>query len=181
MQNWTIPQDFKTWQGAIEKRLKTQERRPQIRTASDLMGPALGPYAVEVVDWNSDEAAFNAMIYSEPGAANTPGDGWFIGWSTGNKGGDGLQWACTFMVNSNWKPTLWVRQFTDPTDSGMRIYTAWFPLGGEDEDSIWDPVLPAGVTVEPWPGGIRVTWDGTIDGGGSIPLPGFRNLEITVE
>jgi len=61
--------DTDDWMRRIEKRLMHEERRPQIRTASDLMGPGLGPKAVQLFDWNDDITLFNGFFWSEPGPA----------------------------------------------------------------------------------------------------------------
>lgn len=42
----------------------------------------------------------------------------------------------------------------------------------------WTPVQPIGFTCESASGGINCSWTGEIEGGGTIPIPGFRNLEI---
>lgn len=184
-QNWTVPTDFLSWKAAIEKRLANQERRFNPRQASDIMGPVLGPYAVKILDWNSEEAMFDGIVYSEPIALNAPEDGkYFMGWTNGTSAGFGLQWATEYRVENTWTPLLWVRRFWDIGDESTRMFSEWVRVNAderdEEEEPIWQPVKPAGFTAEPWPGGIRCTWDGSTEGGARIVVPGFRNLEIVV-
>lgn len=72
--SWRTNITFTDWMRDIEKRILNEERRPSIRSASDLMGPGAGPYAILTVDWNADETTFNGWFYSEPGAQNSPDD-----------------------------------------------------------------------------------------------------------
>ena len=44
--SWRTAQDMPDWMREVEKRVLHEERRPNIRTASDLMGPGLSPYSV---------------------------------------------------------------------------------------------------------------------------------------
>jgi|SRR5262245_5649356 len=82
------------WMRQVEKRLLREERRPQVHSASDLMGPGLGPYTVPTADWNSPETQFNGMFMSQPGAVNSPdgSTGW-IGMTQGTADGGGYQLA----------------------------------------------------------------------------------------
>lgn len=183
--NWRTPTNFNDWKEWVEKRLANQERRFNPRVASDIMGPVLGPYAVKVLDWNADEAQFDGIIYSEPIALNAPEDGkYFMGWTNGMAAGFGLQWATEYRVENTWVPVLWVRRFWDIGDGGTRMFSEWVKVNEDERDDesdpMWEPVLPTGFTAEAWPGGIRCTWDGSLDGGARVIVPGFRNLEIVV-
>lgn len=182
-QNWTIPEGFIAWKTSIEKRLASQERRFNPRVASDLMGPVLGPFATKILDWNSDEAQFDGIVHSEPIAQNAPESGkYFMGWTNGTATGFGLQWATEYQVENVWTPQLWVRRFWDVGDGSTRMFSEWVKVNAderdEEVDEIWEPVKPIGFTAVAAPGGINCYWTGEIDGGGVIPIPGFRNLEI---
>lgn len=181
--NWNTPHDFMGWKTSMEKRVTSQERRYYPRVAADIMGPVLGPFAVKVLDWNSDEAMYDGIVYSEEIALNSPEDGkFFMGWTNGNSAGFGLQWACEFVVEDVWTPWLWVRRFWEIGDGSTRMFSEWTKVNADEreDESIepWEPVKPVGFTVEAAPGGINCYWTGEIDGGGNIPIPGFRNLEI---
>ena len=71
-QNWRPVVGADDYFRQQEKRIMHEERRPQIRQASDLLGPGFGSRATAIADWNSDEAAFTGFFFTEPGAANAP-------------------------------------------------------------------------------------------------------------
>ena len=60
------------WMRDVEKRILHEERRPNIQTASDLLGPGIAPFSIWIDDWNAPETAFNGFFHSEPGAFNVP-------------------------------------------------------------------------------------------------------------
>lgn len=127
---WRIPQDFETQQRHLEKRLMNEERRPAVTRASDLLGPGAGPYAVQVFDWNSDDAAFVGVYYSSPdeGQSNSPDDAkHWIGETFGTAGGYGFQRATEVYTQppGTPSPNVQIRHFYSAT--GQRLYTDWQP------------------------------------------------------
>jgi hypothetical protein len=125
--NWREVQTGEDWMRSQEKRMLHEERRPQIKHASDLMGPAMGPYAVRISDWNQAETEFNGLVWSEPGALNTPnGAEWWIGQVIAQQGGFGVQTAWNYRTPGT--PALWVRTFS--LTGGTRSFTPWQQGGG---------------------------------------------------
>lgn len=132
--SWRVPQDFADLQRNSEKRQLNQERRPQVRTAADLLGPGLAPFAVEISDWNGDETAFNGFFWSQPGAINSPdvaNSKWYMGQSEATEDGFGLQWATEFrnIAGNAWPPRSFIRRFFDPGSAGTRSFSAWAEQG----------------------------------------------------
>lgn len=130
--NWRTNIDAADWIGSVEKRILHTERRPSITTASELMGPGMAPYAVELLDWDADETAFNGFFWSQPGAINSPDPGnnkWFMGGSEATVDGFGLQWAAEFndIAGDAWPSPAhrWERRFFDPGLSGTRTFSRW--------------------------------------------------------
>lgn len=115
--------DAKDWMRDKEKRLSNEEARPQIKQASDLMGPGLAPFAVKLSDWSSDEAAFNGIFYSDAGALNSPAPGasW-IGTVYATADGRGIQQVR--QLGGGAQPQAeYIRGFQSPL--GSRVYDAW--------------------------------------------------------
>lgn len=122
--NWNQPTNAGDYFRQIDKQMDRQERRPSLRQASDILGPGFGPYAQQVVDWNSDTAAFTGFFYSEPGAVNSP-DAlvWHIGQVISIPGGFGIQRVWQFH-ETDWPLPIWERRFNNFSGSG-RTYSAW--------------------------------------------------------
>lgn len=128
--SWRQPITFADLQRNGEKRQLNQERRPQVRTASDLLGPGIAPFAVEISDWNGDETAFNGFFWSQPGAINSPdptNSKWYMGQVEATEDGFGLQWATEFrdIPGNAWPPRSFIRRFFDPGSAGTRSFSAW--------------------------------------------------------
>lgn len=126
--NWPQAQTMADWMRQAEKRQLNSERRPQITQPSDILGPGIGPFSIQLFDWNADEAAFNGFWWSEPGAINSPdplNSKWFMGWSQGNEDGFGLQTATEFNNITTWPSSTWTRRFFDPGTGGTRSYSKW--------------------------------------------------------
>ena len=111
------------WMRRQEKRVLREERRPRITSATDLMGPGLGPRAVEIQDWSGEETEFNGYYYSRPGALHSPNNTkWWMGQSIAQVEGWGIQ-------------TVWdYRGTTMPIEShtrrfglvgGVRVFGPW--------------------------------------------------------
>lgn len=112
----------------VEKRILHEERRPNIRTASDIMGPGLGPYSVWINDWNADETAFNGMFHTDPGALNTPdGTRYWMGTSQATSEGYGFQRVTEYRDGNttlNWPRLTYLRKFFTPPGT-QRQFSAW--------------------------------------------------------
>lgn len=121
--NWNIPITDLDHRRQNEKRLQHQESRPMIRSAADILGPSIGPYAIETMNWSSDESAFNGLLYSQPGALNGPDDTKFwIGQVIASSDGFGIQMVREWRGAA--QPTdKYVREFSG--GGVVRTYTAW--------------------------------------------------------
>jgi hypothetical protein len=123
--SWRIPVGAEDWMREVEKRILHEERRPNIRTASDIMGPGLGPYSVLINDWNAAETAFNGMFHSDPNALNSPRvDGYWMGTSQATPDGYGLQKVTEYRDEASWPGGTWVRKFFTPPGT-QRQFSAW--------------------------------------------------------
>jgi len=112
----------------VEKRILHEERRPNIRTASDLMGPGLSPYSVLINDWNAAETAFNGFFHTDVGALNTPGsDRMWMGTSQATSDGYGLQRVTEYrgpLTDFLWPRLTYIRKFFTPPGA-QRQFSAW--------------------------------------------------------
>lgn len=117
------------WARDMEKRVLHEERRPQIRTAADIMGPSQGPFAIKTDDWNSDEAAFNGILYSEPGALNSPDiAAYWMGDTMGTDEGFGIQHVWEYRATLLSDPIRhFVRRFAT-VGVALRTYSSWDAL-----------------------------------------------------
>lgn len=111
----------------IEKRVLSEERRPQIRTASDLMGPGIGPQAIEVRDWNEEATSFNGLFFSTPGALNSPDvTRYWMGFVLATEGGDGFMLVYEYRGDPASPPAArYHRTFTGGTGDGTRTFGVW--------------------------------------------------------
>lgn len=117
------PQDLDGWMRQQERRTLAQERRGSIRHASDLMGPGLGPQAVEILDWSGDETMFNGFFYSRPGALHSPdADEWWIGQTIAQPEGFGVQTVWDYRGLSVPIATF-SRRFG--AAGGTRVFSTW--------------------------------------------------------
>lgn len=126
------------WMRDIERRLVQEERRPSIRSAQQILGPGFGPFATEIVDWNSDEALFTGQFYSLVGSLNSPDplDAW-IGETHSISSGSGVQVLSAFLGGD----ARYHRSFITIPGS-LATYSAWLPIEGT-----WAPWTPT-VTAE---------------------------------
>lgn len=127
--NWRIPANFEDWMRNMEKRVVSIERRPVVQSAKDVMGPSLGPWAVNITDLDSDVAAQNGMWYSGVGATNTPdiAYGW-MGWTVAQS----IPWGIQVAVKMNTSAGALasgsdhrLRRFLVPGGHVGRIYGVW--------------------------------------------------------
>lgn len=127
--SWRQMVNYGDWMGQIEKRLLNVERQPVISHATDLLGPGAGPYAVQIKDWNADEATFVGVFYSNPteGQANSPDNNrYWMGETFGTEFGDGFQRLTEFSPLALVSPDRFQRRFT--TIGGVRLYSDWETL-----------------------------------------------------
>jgi hypothetical protein len=112
----------------VEKRILHEERRPNIRTASDLMGPGLSPYSILINDWNAAETAFNGFFHSDPNALNTPDNTrYWMGTSQASPEGYGLQRVTEYRegrTSATWPRFTYLRKFFTPPGA-QRQFSAW--------------------------------------------------------
>lgn len=121
-----IDHTFDGWMRDVEKRSLNQDRRPEIRSASDLLGPGFSPYSVEIRDWNDDATAFNGMYHSTPGALNGPDDtSFWMGRTQGTTDGFGLQRVCQYAgIDGDARGEEWERRFFAPGAADI-AYSSW--------------------------------------------------------
>ena len=123
--SWTQVDTAQDWMRQMEKRILHEERRPGIRSASDLMGPGVGPHSVWLNDWNASETTFNGFFHSDPGALNSPRvDGYWMGTSQATVEGYGLQRVTEYREAATWPGGTWIRNFFTPPGA-QRQFSAW--------------------------------------------------------
>lgn len=126
--SWRVQVTGADWMRDVEKRILHEERRPNVRTAADLMGPGIAPYSVLVNDWNAEETTFNGFFHSDPGALHSPRtDGYWMGSSQATAEGYGLQKVTEYRggtTDTAWPGRTWVRKFFTPPGS-QRQFSAW--------------------------------------------------------
>lgn len=133
---YRIIQSTDDWMREMEKRLFHEERRPSIRSSSDLMGPGLGPFAVKIMDWNDEITHFNGFYYSEPGALHTPNDNkYWMGYNLVNSGGRGYQYAVNYRDASGpvTNPEVYIRTVHTLIDQ-VAAYSPWTLHGSRPGD-----------------------------------------------
>jgi hypothetical protein len=117
------------WMRDVEKRSMHEGRRPQIRTASDLMGPGLGPQAVEIRDWNDEVTTFNGFFFSTPGAQNSPdGNRYWMGYVIADESGNGIMRVYEYTPDSpipSAPPLMLYRNFKT-TPGSLRTFGPWY-------------------------------------------------------
>lgn len=177
--NWPVAQTQADWMRQQEKRVLHQERRPSAASASDLLGPGFGPTAVELVDWNSDEAAFNGFFWSGPGAINSPDpNAYWLGTIISQDQLFGVQ-----QIVERTGTRKYIRRFSGLGGSTVRSYTPWqstsanvtgawsaiATVGGAVPTGAWTPVSMDTVTHDDFAGGIS---SGALAGGFRVPIDG---------
>jgi len=165
--NWPIVTDADGYLRGQEKRLLRQERRPMVKQASDILGPGIAPYAVQISHWNTDEATFNGVFWTEPGDTGAPDlTHWWIGQTEASSDGFGIQQVLSFRESGTWPPLTYRRQFYDP-GNGNITYSQWV---SQHHIAVGDSVSSAGSTDAPGPGNYG-PW--SFNGDGTISTPGF--------
>lgn len=116
------------WMRDVEKRTMHEERRPQIRSAADLLGPGIGPTSVQLLDWNDEATLFNGFYWSAPGALHAPdaspsGKFW-MGYNEVAEDGSGFQKVYEFRGQSDDSVmTSYTRRLL--MVSGVRTWGPW--------------------------------------------------------
>jgi hypothetical protein len=128
-QDHPIPVTMQDWMRGHEKRVMHQERRPQIKKASDLLGPGFAPTATHILDWNSEEARFNGFFWSSDEADNVPDEVGPWAWlgltiSTGHHGQQ-ITWS-----HGGTEYTTYHRHFHVHSNQ-MPVFGEWVPLGSK--------------------------------------------------
>lgn len=134
-QNWLIPTNAEEFFSHQNRRIGQEERRPQVRRASDILGPGIAPFAVPVDDMDGDTAAFNGFWIVQPGAANTPDSTkWWVGQTIADQFNGGVQTLSTFQAADavGGMHRLMTRSFSIAPDSPARFYSNWQQIGGSD-------------------------------------------------
>lgn len=112
-----------------EKRVLHEERRPQIRVASDILGPGIAPYCIRLEDWSADETYFNGFWYSEPGAFNSPNPNrYWIGYSLTTEEGFGIERVSEYFGTTTdvvWPRPVYVRKFSTAAPDAPRVWSLW--------------------------------------------------------
>lgn len=181
-QNWAIPTDALSVFKAQEKRLTQEERRPRITKASDIMGPGLGPWAVEMVDLDSEAAAFNGMWYVPEGAVGSPDDTkkW-MGLTIGHPERGGMQIMWTFEGAD--APHVSMQRGFDIAPAGTtRFFSAWTAIGGgggpdPDPPTVWQSFIEEDPMLFGTNGSTKNAALGTVVGQGK---PTFRKITPTL-
>lgn len=123
--NYPVVTDPEDYFRQNEKRLMHQERRPIVRRPSDLLGPGIAAYAVEIAHWDVDDATFNGTFWTQPGDTGAPDlTHWWVGQVQATNDGFGIQQVMTFHDSAFFPPITYRRQFYDP-GNGNISYSAW--------------------------------------------------------
>lgn len=132
--NWSPPSTGADVMGQMEKRVRREERRPLVRKAADLMGPSLGPYAVEVEDLNDEAATFNGILSVPIGALNGPlSTVPLVGEVHGIAGVGGRQTLSTYRAIDAPHRT-WARTYNYIAGTTTIIWGDWVEGAGADSD-----------------------------------------------
>lgn len=127
--SWRTPVDGADYLRGLEKRVLHEERRPNIRTASDILGPGIAPYCIRLEDWNADETLFNGFWYTEPGAFNAPDNTrYWMGFSLATEAGNGFERVTEFfgpLTDVAWPRPTYVRKFWTPNPDTPRQWSLW--------------------------------------------------------
>lgn len=138
-QDWTIPTDAHQYLLRQQKTLGMEQRRRGLTKAEDVLGPALGPYAVQIDNLNGDVGAFNGMWVAAPGTLGSPSiDKWVAGYTIASQANGGYQYASLYLPTDA-PHTAWERGWTViPGSGGMRAYSDWAEAGGATPPAIPD-------------------------------------------
>lgn len=153
-QNWRIPTDATDYLLHRQKQGDLEQRRPNIRQASDLVGPGIGAYAVRLTDFDDVLATFNGFFSSLPGALNAPNStGTFVGMTAVDSEMGGVQVFTEMESGDEYRRTF--QRY--PGDESVILWGTW---QGEEETGGIVPTavdtpnyrvtsVPAGTTFTP--------------------------------
>ena len=135
--NWRIPTDAEAYFSQQEKKVAWEERRPRIRKASDIMGPALGPSAIQLDDLDGEVAAFNGMYLVQPGALSSPDPTkWWAGTTIADRETGGTQYLSTFLPGDT--PHVQMRRgFAISGDGAVRQFSPWAESAGGETEAVY--------------------------------------------
>lgn len=140
--DWGIPQTFQDHLQNTEKRLTRQERRPQAVVIGDLLGPGMSSRAVQILDWNSEEATFNGFFWSAAGSLNSPDAALeWTGQTIARDDGTGMQQV--WNTDETTGTQYWVRTYV-PVIGGTYLFTDWKRFAtpsGYVDDTVLEPGL----------------------------------------
>lgn len=130
--DWTIPVDSKGYFREQKKTLDMEQRRPRVTKASDLLGPALGPFAIEIDNLDGDLGAFNGMWVAAPGTLESPDeDLWFAGYTIASEINGGYQYATTYLPTDA-PHRAYERGWRVVPGTGTRAYSDWTQIGATE-------------------------------------------------
>lgn len=122
---WTIPKEARDYISHMEKRLSRLERNQgSPLSLLDTLGPGIAAQAVQIMDWNAQEATLNGFYHTAPGAVNTPDNG--ISWTgqtIAKDDGTGMQqvWNTDGPTSAYWMRTY----VPTPTADGNVVFGPW--------------------------------------------------------
>lgn len=164
VKNYPTVTDAEGYIRETEKRIANQERRPMVKRASDLLGPGIAPYAVQIDHWNADEATFNGTFWTAPGDTGAPDlTHWWVGQTEASSDGFGVQQVVTFHDSALFPPITRRRQFYDP-GNGNITYSNWV---SQHHIAIGDALTSEGDAGGD--GAFNLNGDGTVSIPGLIP------------
>lgn len=125
----------------ITRRLTALERRRSAMSALDLLGPGIASYAVEIIDWNTNDTTLNGFYHSAPGSLHSPDEdlSW-TGQTIAKDDGTGMQqvWNTDGTV-----PVYYVRTYkANVVDGGAPVFDTWKKFATESgliEGDMLDP------------------------------------------
>ena len=124
------PETMSDWMNQRLKREMHEARRPQVRRASDLLGPGFGPFAIQTRDWNADEVAFNGFFFSDDDGtvlhSPDPAMIW-LGLVIAANRGHGVQQLFGHTMPIGDPPMRFIRTF-HASITGLRTYAPWTEL-----------------------------------------------------
>lgn len=91
-QNWREEVTATDYFAHRQKQLNLNDRRPQVRRASDIVGPGIGAQAVRITNFNDRLATFNGFFSAEANAMAGPtGDEAHVGFVSSDSELGGVQ------------------------------------------------------------------------------------------
>jgi hypothetical protein len=134
--NWRMGVNSDDYFRFLEKRLMHEERRPVVRSSTDLAGPGMGLFAARTFDWNDPPLVANGFWYSVAfQVRNSPDDeAHWMGITEGNNLPEGIQRVREYKVTDDGLP---VREFN-------RRF--WLDADGTQQWGNWKEVVGGGGT-----------------------------------